>query len=86
MSKESNILLVAIILSMFLTIGAVFIIVQGGVVAVQKSNASIFDAYNAGLNRVEEAVATPEPSASASAEPSAAVKRPLKAVVPSPAQ
>jgi hypothetical protein len=85
MAKESNILLGAVILSMVLTIGAVFIIVQGGVAAVQRSNASVADAYNRRLNRIEAAIASPMPSAPASATPSAASKRPVKPVVPSAA-
>jgi hypothetical protein len=66
------------------TIAGVFIIVQGGVVAIRKSNASIFDAFNARMNRVEVAIASPEPSASSGATPSASVKRAEKTVAPSP--
>ena len=84
LSKETTIVLIITILSALLTIGAVFIIVQGGVTAVQRSNASVFEVFNARVNRIEKAITSPEPSASASATP--AVKKPVKAVVPSPAQ
>ena len=85
MLKDTKILLGAVALSLLLTIGAVFIIVQRGVTAVQRSNASVFEVFNARVNRIEKAIASPEPLASASASP-AAVKKPVKAVVPSPAQ
>ena len=54
------------------------------VVAVRRSNAGVFDAFNARINRVEEAITTPEPSASSSATPSASEKKPAKTVAPSP--
>jgi len=85
-SKETTIVLVVTILSALLTIGAVFIILQRGVTAVRRSNASVFEVFNVRVNRIEKAIASPEPSASASASPSASMKRAVKAVVPSPAQ
>ena len=67
MSKESKILLGVIFFCAFAVIASVYIIVQGGTVAVQKSNASVFEVFNARENRIEAALASPTPAASARA-------------------